>query len=185
MESNRDGGRIEYPVFLIKKDGTNQKIGKITMNYPSPPSKSYSMINANSSSVQQVKNFNMYILDYIQKDIKEEILDLAHIQTFNVFFVDDIIGIVFKKLKTRKGNIYFVFQKSSRGSRFLCYFIEIENHLSNVFGSKFTYNLKEAKEDINKALPYLLERLNKFASIYSVFQPNTHNKYNLNRNFGI
>lgn len=183
MESNRD--RIEYPIFLIKKDGTKQKIGKITMNIQHPPLKSYSVVNVNNSRIKQVNDFNMYILDYIQKDIKEEILDLAHIQTFNVFFVNDIIGIVFKKLKMRKGNIYFVFQKSDRGSRFLCYFIEIENHSSNAFGSKLIYTLKQAKEDITKALPDLEERLTKFASIYSVFRKNTHNAYNLNRNFGI
>ena len=85
----------------------------------------------------------------------------------------------------RKGNIYFVFQKSSRGSRFLCYLVPYANHSSNSFGADFNYTIQQAKQGITEQLPFFLDRLGKFTSIYPVLQPNSANRINVNRNFGI
>jgi hypothetical protein len=148
--------------------------------------KSYYIINANKSSgINAVIDFNMYILDYIKKDINDHLLNLANLQAFNVFFIDDIIGIIFKKIKMRKGNIYFVFQKSTRGIRFLCYLVPYENHSSIAFGSQFRYSIQDAKKEISEELPELLEKLGKFNSIYPFFFQNSPNRINVNRNFGI
>ena len=144
------------------------------------------MIEVNNSSgiPKAVSDFNMYILDYIKKDISDHILDLASIQTFNVFFIDDIIGIIFKKIKVRKGNIYFVFQKSSKGIRFLCYTVPYENHPSNSLGYSFNFSIQDAKREISGELSEFLDKLSKFISIYPFFQ-NGPAKFNVNRNFGI
>ena len=128
---------------------------------------------------------NMFILDYIKKDIIHPPgANLAYLQTFNVFFIHDIIGIIFKKIQIRKGNIYFVFQKSSRGIRFLCYLVPYENHSSIALGSHFNYSIQDAKAGIREELPVLLDKLGKFGSIYPFFQ-NSAARFNVNRNFGI
>jgi hypothetical protein len=182
MEANSN--KITFPVFVIKKDGNYQQIGHIKQQ------KNVSNTRINSSNVintpiQEVNNFNRYILDYIKKDIIHPPgFNLSSMQTFNVFFIHDILGIVFKKIPQRKGNIYFVLQKSSKGIRFLCYIVPFENHSSIAFGSQLNYSLQDAKRNIGEELPVFLDKLGKFASIYPFFQNNSA-KFNVNRNFGI
>ena len=91
---------------------------------------------------------------------------------------------LFKKIQIRKGNIYFIFQKSGRGIRFLCYLVPYENHSSIAFGSQFNYSIQDAKAEISEELPVLLDKLGKFGSIYPFFQ-NSAARFNVNRNFGI
>jgi len=180
MEANT----TNIPVFVIKKDGTNQMIGQIKQQKTSS-NKRFNLGNVVNTSIEQVNDFNMYILDYIKKDIIHPLgANLAYLQTFNVFFIDDIIGIIFKKIPTRKGNIYFVFQKSARGIRFLCYLVPYENHSSIAFGSSFNYSIQDAKKGISEELPVLIDKLSKFGSIYPFFQ-NGPSRFNVNRNFGI
>lgn len=182
MEANRNAKNI--PVFVIKKDGTNQMIGQIKQQKNSS-NKRYNTSNLVNTGIEQVNNFNRYILDYIKKDIIHPPgANLAYLQTFNVFFIDDIIGIIFKKIQIRKGNIYFVFQKSAKGIRFLCYLVPYENHSSVALGSQFIYSIQDAKAGISQELPVLLDKLGKFGSIYPFFQ-NSAARFNVNRNFGI
>ena len=83
MEANRNAKNI--PVFVIKKDGTNQMIGQIKQQKNSS-NKRYNTSNLVNTGIEQVNNFNMYILDYIKKDIIHPPgANLAHLQTFNVF----------------------------------------------------------------------------------------------------
>jgi hypothetical protein len=132
----------------------------------------------------------MFILDYIKKDIVQSGANLAYIQTFNVFFIDDIIGIIFHKIGMRKGNIYFVFQKYGRSYRFLCYIVPIVNHPTNLLGKlgrPFTYSMEDAKKEISEQVPVLLDKLGKFRTIYPFFVDlqNSVARFNVNRNFGI
>ncbi len=182
MEANRNTTNI--PVFVMKKDGTNQIIGHIKQQKINS-NKRFNTGEVVNTSIQQVNDFNRFILDYIKKDIIHPSgANLAYLQTFNVFFINDIIGIVFKKITLRKGNIYFVFQKSSRGIRFLCYTVPYENHSSNALGHQLNYSFQNAKRDIGEELPVLLDKLSKFGSIYPFFQ-NGPARFNVNRNFGI
>ena len=173
------------PIYVMKKDGTNQMIGQIKQTKTSSNSR-YNISNIVTTPIETVNNFNRFIIDFIKKDILHPPgANLATIQTFNVFFIEDIIGIIFHKIIMRKGNIYFVFQKSASSSRFLCYLVPYENHSSIALGAGLNYSIQQAKQDITAALPYLLDRLGKFTSIYSVFQPNSANRFNVNRNFGL
>ena len=80
------------------------------------------------------------------------------------FFIgDNIIGIIFYRVKLSNEIIYHVFQKSSTGHRFLCYIVPL------VEGS-MEYNINDANLDIDQELPNLLERLEKFKSIYQFFE---------------
>ena len=181
--SNRNTTNI--PVYVMKKDGTNQMIGQIKQTKTSS-NKRFNITNEVKTPIETVNNFNRFILDYIKKDILHPSgANLANFQTFNVFFIEDIIGIIFCKEIIRKGNIYFVFQKSSWGSRFLCYLVPYENHSSVVLGDTFNYSIQQAKQYITKQLPFFLDRLGTFASIYPAIQPNSANRFNVNRNFGI
>lgn len=183
MEANRNAKNIS--VFMIKKNGTKQMIGQINQTTTTDIHHRFNTSNVVKTSIEQVNDFNMYILDYIKKDIIHPLgFNLASFQTFNVFFIDDIIGIIFKKIHVRNGNIYFVFQKSRKGIRFLCYIVPYENHTSIALGSELIYTIQDAKKGISEELPELLEKLGKFGSIYPYFQ-NSAAKFNVNKNFGI
>jgi hypothetical protein len=182
MEANRNAKNIS--VFVLTKDGTNQIIGQIKQQKNSS-NKRYNLGTVVNTPIKQVNDFNMYILDYIKKDIIHPPgANFASIQTFNVIFIDDIIGIIFKKNQMRKGNIYFVLQKSTKGIRFLCYLVPYENHSSIALGSQFNYSIQDAKKGISEELPVLIDKLSKFGSIYPFFQ-NGPSRFNVNRNFGI
>ena len=184
MAANRNTTNI--PVYMIKKDGTNQIIGKI-IQQKTVSNVRYNTEHVFNTPIRSVNDFNMFILDYIKKDIVHPGANLAYIQTFNVFFIDDIIGIIYQKIGMKQGNIYFVFQKYGRSYHFLCYIVPFVKHSSNALESSFTYSMQDAKKEISKQLPVLLDKLGKFSSIYPFFVDlqNSAARFNVNRNFGI
>ncbi len=169
MEAN-----VNIPVFVMNERGEQRKIGTIRKTRMNMNSNR----NINNINNKSFYEFNKYVLDYIKKDITQIRFNLAHEQTFNVFFIDENnIGIIFLKNSLKNGNIYYVFQKSSKNQRFLCYIVPNEKY--------FNYNVKDAITDITNELPFLLKKLEKLASIYQLFQSIPYNKNKVNQNFGI
>ena len=138
-------------VYIMNKNNEFLKIGELNNS-----NKNLTL----NSGIKSVDNFNIKFLNYI-----ENTQPLNYYNSFDIIKSDDIIGIIFDKLKWRRCNGYLVLQISNKGFRYICYLHDIINHSANSFGT--SYNL--VKKD------YIVQQFIKKISIldkiidYSIF----------------
>ena len=169
-------------IMLWKNDLTYEEIGTIDEENENIFYKNY--------PVQSVTNMNMKILNYIKRHQKANKYNLfcEEENLFDVLKECDINSYIVDYLKWRRCSAYLVIQISSRGHRYLCYFVDKINHGATSFGTSY-YNVEyeaieqEFKNRINTFNRY---KLKKYKDLANVVDLSDKCKYSdIKTNFGI
>lgn len=138
-------------------------------------------VNPIYAAIPSVESFNDCILNYIKNDHDRYDEDAIYIIN-----VEDIFGIIFKILRWRRSTGYLVFQKSKKGSRFLCYLHDEIKHSATSFGTSVEHVEKSyVIKMIIESKPHLQEYVGDNKSLLFIEDDINKMDINIDKIFGV
>ena len=166
-------------VFIMKTNGTYQKIGDIVESGSDSNSKSDSknkVIIDPSIAVNTINVFNRKILEFIKDDNGYLPECMKYVES------GDIRGIILHIMRWRRCTGYLVFQQSNQGNRHLFYIHDKIKHSARCFGTSMEHvEMSLVKEAFKNKIPILLKKIEKYRK-YISFIENTNNVTNTANN---
>ena len=169
-------------IFLWKNDLTYEDIGNIDLEKKTIYNKNY--------PIESVNNMNIKILNYIKEHQNSDKYNLFCKEEglFDLLKEGDINSYIVDYIKWRRCSAYLVIQISSRGHRYLCYFVDKIYHSSQSFGTSYSIVEYDAIFDEFKKTIRCLDRykLKNYECLNKVISSSINNEYtDINTNFGI